>query len=52
MDYMYLGIGIVVGFHALTYAYWLKKNGHTAGAVGISILVIASLALQTLRMYK
>ncbi|CQR74620.1 hypothetical protein SOV_27290 [Sporomusa ovata DSM 2662] len=52
MDYIYLGIGAVIGFHALTYAYWLKNNGNTLGAIGIGILVMTGLALTLLRMFK
>jgi len=52
MDYIYLGIGAVIGFHALTYARWLKNNGNIAGAIGIFILTITSLALPVLRIIK
>ena len=52
MDYIYLGVGAVIGFHALTYARWLKNNGNTLGAIGIFILVISSLALPMLRIFK
>lgn len=52
MDYIYLAIGIIIGFHALTYAYWLKNNGNLGGALGIFILVMASLSLPLLRIFK
>jgi len=52
MDYIYLGVGAVIGFHALTYAKWLKDNGNTLGAIGIVILVMTGLALPLLRMFK
>jgi hypothetical protein len=52
MDYIYLGLGALIGFHALTYAYWLKKNGNLGGAVGVVVLVITGLALPLLRLLK
>lgn len=50
MDYIFLGLGAIIGFHALTYAYWLKNNDNLGGAVGIFVLVMASLALPLLRL--
>ena len=52
MDYGYLGLGLIIGFHALTYAYWLKKNGNLGGAVGVFVLVLVSLTLPLLRLLK
>ena len=52
MDYIYLGVGAVIGFHALTYAKWLKDNGNILGTIGIFILVMTSLALPVLRIIK
>ncbi|MBP2635928.1 MAG: hypothetical protein H6Q72_1835 [Firmicutes bacterium] len=52
MDYIYLGLGVIISFHALSYAYWLKNNGNLGGAVGVLVLVVTALALPILRMLK
>ena len=52
MDYIHLGIGAVVGFHALTYARWLMQHDNRSGAIGIFILVLAALVLPILRIVK
>ncbi|TWH49036.1 hypothetical protein [Sporomusa sp. KB1] len=52
MNYINLVIGAVIGFHALTYARWLKNNGNILGAIGIAILVLTGLALSLLHMFK
>lgn len=52
MDYIHLGIGAVIGFHTLTYAWWLKQHGNRIGAIYILLLVLATLALPLLRIIE
>jgi hypothetical protein len=52
VDYIHLGIGAVIGFHAITYAYWLMRHDNRSGAIGIFILVLAALVLPILRIVE
>lgn len=43
-DYIYLIAALLAGFHALTYARWLRKNGNKTGAYGVLVIILLSLA--------
>lgn len=49
-DYIYIALTALAGFHALTYARWLKKEGNQLGAWGVMALVLAGLALPVYRL--
>ncbi len=50
MDISYLLATIVAGFHALTYARWLRMNGNKTGAFGVLLIVLLSLILPVYRL--
>lgn len=52
MDYLVLAAALVAGFHACTYAGWLKKTGNKPGAVGVVVLIVVSLALPVFRLIR
>ncbi|HMM21392.1 MAG TPA: hypothetical protein PKA10_11785 [Selenomonadales bacterium] len=49
-DYVYIALTALAGFHALTYARWLKQEGNQLGAWGVMALVLAGLALPVYRL--
>ena len=49
-EYIYLIAALLAGFHALTYARWLRKNGNRTGAYGVLVIIILSLALPAYRL--
>lgn len=49
-DYIYIALSALAGFHALTYARWLKRGGNKLGAWGVLALVLFGLALPVYRL--
>jgi hypothetical protein len=49
-EYLYLFAVVLAGFHALTYARWLRKSDNKAGAFGVLIIILLSLALPVFRI--
>jgi hypothetical protein len=49
-EYLYVIAALLAGFHALTYARWLRKNGNKTGAFGVLAIVLLSLALPVYRL--
>ncbi|QJW46790.1 hypothetical protein HA075_13725 [bacterium BFN5] len=41
---------VAAGLHAMTYSRWLMKNGNKAGAIGVYVIILISLALPIYRM--
>lgn len=39
-------------FYCFTYCQWLKKNGNRFGAIGLSFLIVISLALNIYKIYR
>lgn len=50
MDYMFLTAAILSGFHGYTFSQWLWKNGNIAGAIGVFVLIMISVALPIYRL--
>ncbi len=51
-DYIYIIAALLAGFHALTYARWLRLNGNKAGAYGVLVIILISLALPAYRLFS
>ncbi len=49
-EYIYVIGALLAGFHALTYARWLRLNGNKTGAYGVLILILISLILPVYRL--
>ncbi len=49
-EYVYLLAALLAGFHALTYARWLRRNGNKTGAFGVLVIILLSLALPIYRL--
>ncbi|MDT8901212.1 hypothetical protein [Anaeroselena agilis] len=49
-DFIYIFASALAGFHALTFARWLRLNGNKKGAYGVFALILVSLALPILRL--
>lgn len=49
-EYLYLLAALLAGFHALTYARWLRKSGNKTGAFGVLAIILLSLALPVYRL--
>ena len=49
-DYIYLIAALLAGFHALTYARWLRKSGNKTGAYGVLAIILLSLVLPIYRL--
>ncbi|MDF2570937.1 MAG: hypothetical protein K0R55_2541 [Sporomusa sp.] len=45
MNYILIGIALVAGIHAYSYAKVLKHNGNTIGAFVVLLFVAASIGL-------
>ncbi len=52
MNYLVVVVALVAGFHAYTYAKWLKENGNKTGAAGVIMLILLSLALPVFRLIQ
>ena len=50
-DYIFLFVGIVGGFHALTFALWLKKHGNLIGAAVVAGIAAGGIGLPLYRMF-
>lgn len=50
MNYLFLVAAILAGIHGYTFARCLWQQGHTSGALGVSVLIVASLALPIYRI--
>lgn len=50
MDYLFLAVAILSGFHGYTFSQWLWKNENISGAVGVFLLIIISIALPIFRI--
>jgi len=50
MNYFYVVAAVLAGIHGYTFARWLWQQGNIVGAVGVSILIVASLALPIYRI--
>ena len=49
-EYIYTIAALLAGFHALTYARWLRMNGNKTGAFGILVIILISLILPVYRL--
>lgn len=52
MDYVALGAAMLAGFHAYTYAKWLKENNNKIGAYGVFVLILTALFLPVYRIFS
>jgi uncharacterized membrane protein YraQ (UPF0718 family) len=50
MDYMFLAVAILAGFHGYTFSQWLWKNENTVGAIGVFLLIMVCNALPLFRI--
>ncbi len=50
MDYLFLAVAILSGFHGYTFSQWLWKNENISGAVGVFLLIIICIALPIFRI--
>jgi len=50
MNYAFLVTAVLAGIHGYTFARWLWQQGNKVGAIGVSILIAASLALPIYRI--
>jgi hypothetical protein len=51
MEYIMPGLALLAGFHAYTYACWLKRNGNRLGWFGVMLLVIAGVGVPLYRFF-
>ena len=49
MTYIMIGIALVTGIHAYSYAKVLKQAGNTIGALVVILFVVASIVLPVYR---
>jgi len=49
-EYIFLLAGLAAGFHAFTFARWLRQNGNQPGAAAVLLLVLLSLAVPIYRI--
>ncbi len=49
-DIIYLLAALLAGFHALTYARWLRLKGNKTGAFGVLFIILLSLILPVYRL--
>lgn len=49
-EYIYIFAALLAGFHALTYARWLRLNGNKTGAYGVLVIILISLVLPVYRL--
>lgn len=49
-EYIYIIAALLAGFHALTYARWLRMNGNKTGAFGVLVIILISLILPVYRL--
>ena len=52
MDYILPALGLVAGFHAYTYAKWLKQHNNRPGALAVMLLAGAGAALPLYRYFS
>lgn len=50
MNYFFLIAAVLASIHGYTFARWLWQKDNTIGAVGVSLLIAACLALPIYRM--
>lgn len=50
MTYIMIGIALIAGIHAYSYARVLKQEGNTMGALVVFLFISASLVLPVYRM--
>lgn len=52
MEYIMPLLGIIAGFHAYTYAKWLKQHNNRLGAIGVIVIAGAGAALPLYRFFN
>lgn len=52
MDYIIPGLALLAGFHAYTYARWLKQKGNRIGSFGVMVLTAAAVAVPMYRLFS
>lgn len=50
MDYAIIVAATLAGFHALTFARWLKQQGNTTGAYGVFFISFICVAIPVYRV--
>lgn len=51
MEYIFPALSLLAGFHAYTYARWLKKQGNRLGALGVLGLTAAGVSVALYRLF-
>lgn len=51
MEYILPALALVAGFHAYTYARWLKRQGNRLGWFGVMLLIAAGVGTPLYRLF-
>ena len=51
MEYVMPALSLLAGFHAYTYASWLKRKGNRLGWFGVLLLTVAGVAAPFYRLF-